>query len=296
MAPYPFPVRAPTHCQQESDFLTFSQNRSMPEMIPRGPALVYGVRPGATLLLNPSVQPPAQAVYDPVTRRAVRYVETIVPTIHLGNVGHMGIGADRLYCNMGLIDTGASAPTWMASVAGGAYQQWDATAGVTYLNMTSGGHGIGVSAVGPITIYPTGFGGDGSSFTPKNAAATTASIQFVARFNTNADYTTAGLGASTGTGTFANSSTHFIQVLRNSGSWELGTCDGATISQSSGGTGDSSFHEFKVTWTAGTVTLYVDGTSTITKTTNLPTRALAIHAIGTSTGNIDLGEVLVTWA
>ena len=269
--------------------------------------MVYGVRPGATLLLNPQVQPPAQAVFDPITRRAVRYVETIVPTVApghgSGSTSGRGVPADRFYCDFGAL----SSPTtegaeWAGTIGlggGGSGGNWDTTIKRRYVILSASGDQI---CNGSYLFYPTGFAGEASTFAPKNASVTSLWLKFQAKFPTNADYTTGGIGLSllaTGAGAVFSlaGSSHFIQVLRNAGSWELGSCDGTTVSQTSGGTGDGNWHEFWVKWTASDMTLYVDGTSTITKSTNMPTQTLRFAALSDTAGGNDiwLSDVLIYW-
>lgn len=254
------------------------------------------VRKGSTIL-SPQMQVSAYYQYDFATRRAVRVVETIVPSINQAEVPTgMYYAADRFYFPIGAIVSATYAPPAVNSITG-TLQQWDATEKVQYATFRSGSAAPSGATVTRF-IYPTGTWGAGTSYTPKNADVTTAVICFKARFTDNIDYATdAGVGAMDGSTPLAFSSTsnHFIQVLRNSGNWELGTCDGSTISQSSAAGADGSWHEFKLEWEVGTIRLYVDDTLTITKTTNLPTSALRVNIRGTATQGVDIVDYLVRW-
>jgi hypothetical protein len=262
--------------------------------------MVRGIRPGA-FLINPQVQPPAQTIFDPITRRAVQYVETIVPTLQLGiDQADTLISADGWYAHVGSVLSSAGDPYWVgAGGTGTILDNYDTTWGA-YMRMDTNSVMGGVSP-GRV-IWPAGPFGPATSYQPKNSTVTTVLFQFTGRFVDNVDYTVAGVGAinsNSGASTFGTATDHFFQVDRNVGSWELGTCDGTTISQSSGGTGDGNFHEFKVTWTSGTITLYVDGVSTIVKTTNLPARPLRLWATqataGASAKRIDIVDLLISW-
>lgn len=256
---------------------------------------MLGGRKGSTPL-SYNLQPAAQYVFDPITRRAVRYVETVVPTINQAETPEgMFYAADRFYFNIGAINSATDAPPAVNSISG-TLQQWDATQKMQYARFRSGG-----AAPSSLIyfVYPTGVYGDGSSFTPKNVSVTKCVMEFTAKFGDNSDYgSTAGVGflnGSSGGAVFSTTSDHFIQVLRNVASWELGTCDGTTISQSSGGTADSSWHEFRVEWEDDELRLYVDDTLTITKTTNLPAKPLRINIIGQTTLGIDVADLLIRW-
>jgi hypothetical protein len=262
--------------------------------------MVYGVRPNATILVNPSVQPPAQALYDPVTRRAVRYVETIVPTIYIPGAdevidGMLPIPADRFYGLLGLQST--SSVGGFTTVGTESFEQWDATDKRLYLRLGDGAAAAGsVNSNGPI-IFWAGWGGTATAHAPKNAAVSTCHIKFRARFNSSVDYNDGGIGGATSYD-FADTSAHFFQVLRNTTNWELGTCDGATISQTSVAGGDGSFHNFHVAWSSANLLLYVDDVLLITKTTNMPTRPLMAYAsskVTASYNTVDLVDYLVYW-
>jgi hypothetical protein len=259
--------------------------------------LARGVRTNATLLptFSPSLQPQSVASYDAKTRRNTILIAEIVPTIQLGDtVDSQAYPADRYYANLGALTSVANSPFWL-TVVNGTLQAWDSGAG-RYVRLTGGGE---FTATGQTKfIYPTGPWGPSATFDPKNTSVTKVRIHFKARFNANADYATFGVGAGDIAGTaFSTATDHFIQVLRNSANWELGSCDGATISQSaSAGGADGSFHEFRVEWVAGGLTLFVDNVSVITKSTNLPARSLATAAYNTgATNTIDVKNYLVDW-
>lgn len=244
-------------------------------------------------MLSPNLAPQALASYDPLTRRNTILVATIVPTIHTAGARSLGIPADRYYAAIGALAGVAQLPEWMAANSGTVtFGNWDATDKRQYAQLDATAQ-LGGPASFPKFIYPTGPYGETTAHAPKNAGAVAVTITFRARFPTNADYTTLGIGASTSS-VFTTATAHFIQVLRNAGSWELGTADGSTISQSSGGTGDGSFHNFKVRWISGEISLYVVDVLTITKTTNLPTQPLGVLAVNNA-DNIDLIDYLVEW-
>lgn len=236
-----------------------------------------------------------QSDLNPLLEYYMDEVRDIVPTLHLGGGGRaLAIPADRYYAALGACVGSTNLPDWMASVGGTvSYANWDATDERFYVQLDTGGQ-LGSAGTYPQFIYYLGPFGAATSFAPKNVAATGVLIKFRARFPTNADYTEFGIGAGTQS-QFNTATDHFIQVLRNSANWELGTCDGSTISQSaSSGGADGSFHDFKVRWIAGEITLYVDGTIVITKTTNLPTKPLGVAAKN-DTDNIDIVDYLVEW-
>lgn len=254
--------------------------------------MARGVRANATLLpvFSPNLQPTSLASYDPTTRRNTILVASIVPTLHQGATQALVIPADRFYAAIGAAGATSQAPAW-AALNSGTTKNWDSSQKQFYANLGSFGQSGSVNF-----IYPLGPMGQASSYAPKNVSVTQAVMQFTARFNDNKDYTTNGIGAQGfygATNNFSDSATHFIQVDRNSGNWELGTCDGSTISQLTGGTADANWHEFKVVWSASQVLLYVDGVLAITKTTNLPTKPLLPAAVGDTT--IDIVDYLVTW-
>lgn len=266
--------------------------------------MARGVRGSATLLpvFSPNLQPTALASYDPKTRRNTILIAEIVPTINLSETTGQGlwIPADRYYVLPGVGYSSVALPAWTNTVIGSpTLQNWDSTGNRFYVRIGAvGAERICGSQV--YLIWPEGPFGAATSYAPKNASASAVWLKFTARFNANADYTTYGMGAvktGSGGGYFSQSTDYFIQVLRNSGSWELGTCDGSTISQQSGGAADGNFHEFWVKWTASEVTLYVDGVATITKTTNLPTRPLVavIGDVADATNSIDVVDYLIEW-
>lgn len=257
--------------------------------------MARGVRSNASLLpvFSPNLQPQSLASYDPKTRRNTILIAEIVPTIHVNGTRALGIPADRYYAAIGALAGVAQLPEWMAGNSGTiTFGNWDATDKRQYAQLDATAQ-LGSPASFPKFIYPTGPYGETTAHAPKNAGAVAVTITFRARFPTSADYTTLGIGASTSS-VFTTATDHFIQVLRNTGSWELGTADGAAISQSSGGSADGSFHDFKVRWVAGEMTLYVDDVLTITKTTNLPTQPLGVLATNNA-DNIDLIDYLVEW-
>jgi len=220
----------------------------------------------------------------------------IVPTILLSESGGGDTyPADRYYANLGL----ALSSGFLTTIAGASglthiYNQWDSGIKKFYLTLDASAR-IGAGSVR--TMHFLGVGGQSSSYAPKNTTVTTLKFRCTARFPTNADYTVFGIGgvSSASATDFSNTADHFFQILRNAGAWELGTCDGSTISQSSGGTGDGNFHEFEVQWVAASITLYVDGVLTITKTTNMPAEPLRLLA-GNNADNIDIVDVEWEWA
>ncbi len=128
---------------------------------------------------------------------------------------------------------------------------------------------------------------------PKNADVSKLIIEFRARFNTNADYDLAGVGCATTINNDFNpgGSQECIQVTRNTGSR-----DGTTFSQSSGGSANGSFHNFRVEWDGTQVILFVDDTSTITKTSNLPTRPMVPYIYAqNNTNTIDVIDYGWRW-
>ena len=188
-------------------------------------------------------------------------------------------------------------PEWVGAEQIGSVENWDSTDERLYATLNSTGAWV---YGGRRFAWPTGPYGAAHTFEPKKANVSVFVMDFHAQFAGNADYTTSGIGLLNSTPgvsrLFSTATDHFIQVLRNAGSWELGTCDGSTISQSSGGTADANFHDFKVEWESGVVNLYVDGVLTITKTTNLPAQPLAFAATGhASAGNMFITAVTMTW-
>lgn len=254
---------------------------------------MLGARKGSTPL-SYNLQPNAQYLFDPVTRRSVRYVETIVPTLAFAAQRNYGIPADRYYANLGVATGSASLPEWGQATSGTInYQNWDSSGKRWYLQLDAAGVWAGAGQIR--FIFPTGPFGESTTHAPKNASVAAVWIKFRARFPTNADYTAYGVGASSSTTLGSVGTPHLIQVGRNVGSWELGTCDGSTISQSSGGSADGNFHDFWIRWEDGVdVKLYVDEVLTITKTTNLPTEPLGVVGINNA-DNIDIVDYLVEW-
>jgi hypothetical protein len=259
--------------------------------------MARGVRTNATLLptLSPVLQPQSIAAYDPVTRRNTILVATIVPTLaEADSLKSAHFLADRYYCVVGALQSTSAVPDWMGGATNITFEQWDATDKQFYARFaaTASAGYIGDS-VAPRFIYPVGLYGTATSHAPKNADVAAVWIKFTARFNVNTDYTVYGVGASSAQD-FATG--HFLQVTRNSGSWELTTRDGSTTSTSSDVSADGDLHDFGVRWSATDVKLYVDGTLTITKSTNLPAQPLAtgIYAEN-STNTIDVVDYLIEW-
>jgi len=236
--------------------------------------MVIGARRSPTALLSPQMQLQAYVTYDPVSRRAVRFIETIVPTLSSDDE----IPADIYYAWHGAGLT----PSWVSAASGASNFQWDATDQRFYAALDA----VNDCIIGNTrNAWPTGPCGTAQSFEPKNGNVVTCVFEFRARFNNNQDYATAGIGLCSRVGTtpgpaiFDTATDHFIQVLRNTSNWELGTCDGTTISQTSASGGDGSLHDFRVEWDASEVRLYVDETLKVTKTTNRPTQPLALLAV-----------------
>ena len=186
-------------------------------------------------------------------------------------------------------------PDWLDAAGGGpTIENWDVTDMRAYMALAGGD-----SLYSDFRFaWPTGPFGDAHSFEQKIVSATMFILEFRARFNDNADYgATTGIGLLAGSGAnFSNTAVRFIQVLRNTNVWELGTCDGTTISQSSGGTGDGSLHDFRVEWESAVVRLYVDDVLTITKATNLPNRPLNFGVVADTGMTIDLMGIRCRWA
>ena len=233
---------------------------------------------------------------DTFLRSQVTDVLAIAPTLDRADAQSLTyMAADRFYVNLGLVDGIGSLPAWLTS-ASVAYNTWDATDLRFYTNGAALNSIIGPSAAESRFIHYGGFGGTATDYAPKNANVTKVILEFRARFNTNGDNTVFGIGAKSVANTSFNDG-HFIQVTRNSAVWELGTRDGTTVSQSSGGTADGSFHNFKAEWDSAQVVLYVDGVSTITKTTNRPAQPLmAFPMYADTTSSIDIVDYLVRWA
>lgn len=246
--------------------------------------MVLGARRSPTSVMSPQAQLQAYISYDPVTRRAVRFIETIVPTLS----SDAEIPADIYYAHPG---AGLS-PSWIT--ASGPTAAWDATDLRYY---TEHGASNDYTRGTLNNAWPNGVGGEASSFAPKNGDVTTCVLEFRARFNANADYTVYGVGLHNTTPNFFDTSTyHFIQVLRNGSNWELGSCDGSTISQSSVAGGDGNIHDFRVEWDDDEIRLYVDETLKITKTTNRPAQPLAFQCITNSgTNTVHLMDFKLYW-
>lgn len=257
--------------------------------------MARGVRTNITMLpaFSPGLQPQSVASFDPITRRNTILVATIVPTLNLAEAAGGAIyPADRFYAPLGLATSSGQVPIWVGAAGGTQiFNQWDATAKQSYLTLDTSGT-LGTSA--PTFVHYLGHGGQATSYAPKNVDVSEVRVRWRGRFPTSADYTVYGFGANS-SGTLFNTATdHFFQVTRNTTNWELGSCDGSTISQSSAAGGDSSLHEFEVRWNVTNLRLYVDGTLTITKTTNMPTKALAPCAAN-NTDNVDIVDVSVEW-
>ena len=245
------------------------------------------VRKGSTVL-SPQLQPHAYYQYDFATRRVVRVIETIVPTLSQHERGNSlaFLPADRFYCHLGLINSSSNVPAWLNGLVGGTYQTL--SGGVFYW---TGGD----IAQGTRLAWPTGFAGDASSFAPKNTSVTKCVLEFRAAFTNNADYNARGIGLAQLGASSDFTTAHHIAVCRNAGVWQLGTADGTTRSESTGGTADGSFHDFRVEWETAEVRLYVDGTLTVTKTTNLPNEPLAVHGRQQAGTEYRIVDILVRW-
>ena len=260
--------------------------------------MARGVRTNATLLptLSPVLQPQSIAAYDPVTRRNTILVATIVPTLSQGDsITSAHFLADRYYCPVGALASTSAVPYWLGTSASNvSFQNWDTTAKQYYARFSTSGAATGQISAGVELAHPLGVFGSSPSHAPKNAAVGACWVKFTARFNVNTDYTIYGVGLYT-TGGFTNDP--FLQVTRNAGNWELTTRDtGGTTSSSTGGTGDGDLHEFWARWSESDVKLYVDGTLTITKSTNLPSSPLQPFIIAeNSTNTIDVVDYLIEW-
>lgn len=269
--------------------------------------MARGVRSNATLLpvFSPNLQPQSLSSYDPKTRRNTILIAEIVPTIDLtpgsGGTRPAFLPSDRYYTALGVPSSTGGFPPWFGTGLGSpTLQNYDSTEKFYYLDTNTGCTFPSASSAVLAYMWHAGWFGESSSFAPKNSGTSAVHLKFRAAFTQNADYTTYGVGAvslaaSFVGGAFASSAAHFIQVTRNAGSWELGTCDGATISQASGGTADSSAHEFWVKWEASAVYLYVDGALTITKTTNLPGQPIGPVFDFDGTNKARMYEHLIEW-
>ncbi len=263
--------------------------------------MARGVRSNPVLLptFSPNLQPQSLASYDPKTRRNTILIAEIVPTINPGDSQPSAyIPADRYYVQLGGLESGSCLPSWTSSVSNVSFKNWDSSGSRFYARLSSAAALAYIGAnQNARFIFPQGPFGVATSYAPKNVTVQAVWIRFCARFNANADYTTYGVGAVSSTNRFNTATDHFIQVGRNTGTWELGSCDGATISQASGGAADGGFHEFGVRWKfAEDLRLYVDDTLTITKTTNLPTEPLQLMIQAPdNTTTIDIVDYLVEW-
>lgn len=260
---------------------------------------MLNTRKGSTPL-SYAIQPGAQYLYDHVTRRAIRYVETIVPTINPGDArASPYIPADRYYANLGPMQSESNMPSWTSAVSNVSFLNWDASARQFYARLSSAASPGSIGATqNARVIYPSGVFGESTSYAPKNTAVAAVLVKFKARFNANADYGVYGVGGVSQSNRFDTSTDHFFQVTRNLGNWELGSCDGSTISQlASSGGADGSFHEFTVRWELGVdLKLYVDGVLVITKTTNLPLQPLQMIVYSeNNTNTIDIVDYLIEW-
>lgn len=263
--------------------------------------MARGVRSTPTLLpvFSANLQPQSLASYDPLTRRNTILVANIVPTISLSeNSGGMAlfIPSDRYYTNIGAWDSAARVPPWLQNVTGLTYKSWNSTKNRYYV--THAAAATLYSSFASI-IHPLGHAGAAASYAPKNSGVAAVWVRFSAAFITNGDYGTDGIGAkASATAAFDTATDHFFQVLRNSGVWELGTCDGASISQqASAAPADGDEHEFGVRWSTTDIRLYVDDVLVVTKTTNLPNRPLNPVALMASGGVniINLVDYLIEW-
>jgi len=220
----------------------------------------------------------------------VRFIETIVPALSSDD----DVPADRYYFGIGV----GMSPEWIATMVNIVTQNWDATEKRPYAivrNGTADSYAYSSQAV----AWPTGVHGAATPHAPKNGEVTKCILAFTAQFPDNVDYATEGIGLISRTAVaikFDTSSDHFIQVLRNAGNWELGTCDGSTISQSSAAGADGGWHDFRVEWEQSEVGLYVDGDLVITKATNLPDRALFFLVSTDNTNDLNLVDVELEWA
>ena len=254
--------------------------------------MARGYRGNATLL-SPQLQPQSVASFDPITRRNTILVANIVPTLSLAEAaGGLTYPADRFYAPLGVAPSSTYIPPWLVVSGTVIYNQWDATAKQRYLTLdTSGNLGVGA----PPFIHYLGHGGQATSYAPKNVDVSEVRFRCRARFPTSADYTTYGIGAINHTSNiFGTATDHFFQITRNTGNWELGSCDGSTISQDSVAGADGDLHEFEMRWNATNLRLYVDQVLAITKTTNMPTQSLRASAVN-NTDNIDIVDVEVEW-
>lgn len=250
--------------------------------------MARGVRSNPTLLptFSPNLQPQSLSSYDPKTRRNTILIAEIVPTINLApSVSYpvsVFVPSDRYYSNLGLPNSTSYFPIWYSTGLGSPVcQNYDGTNKAYYLDSNTGccfpPGGVNIIPM----MWPTGVFGP-SGIAPKNSNTSAVWIKYRAAFSANSDYTIHGVGAAGTDGAFIGSAAfydggpifNFIQVTRNAGVWELGSCDGTTVSQQSGGTADGNLHTFAVKWSPTSLELYVDDVLTITKTTNLPIRPL----------------------
>lgn len=250
--------------------------------------MVLGARRSA-FNLSPQAQLQAYISYDPVSRRKVRFIETIVPVLSSDE----DILADLYYA-----DWGASIiPEWANSTSGTpTYENWDATEQRFYCVLDSSTDSVWSTAR---NAWPTGVKGTAQSFTPKNVDVTKCAIQFRAKFTQAAgDYRFLGVGLNSRAAAVAfNTATdHFINLYAYTSVWYLATSDGSTISTTTGGATDASWHDFRIEWELTEVRLYIDDSLEITKSTNLPTQPLAFRAISQgATNQLHIMGTKISW-
>lgn len=195
---------------------------------------------------------------------------------------------DGAFCRFG--DSGG-VPSYMFASVSGPSSALDATEGV-YHDFEGGDDATGGSS---FIHYEGPFGKAPSTRVVQEewANVSTVSLKWRGAFPDNSDYETRGVGFGAD---FATTNAHHAWFGRNSGNWQLGTGDGSTTTESTGGTADGNWHDFEIQWDANQVRAYVDGSLVITKTTNRPSgrHALRIDAISGSL-NIFVSTMTVTW-
>ena len=265
--------------------------------------MARGVRSNAVMLpvFSQGQQPQSLASYDAKTRRNTILIAEIVPTMNLAEAGRGTFyPSDRYYGLLGPASSYAALPLWLQTLLSSVtLQNYDSSGKQFYVRIGAAGAGALYNNADNPIIWRGGVFGTASSHAPKNAGVAACWIKARVRFPTNADYGTYGMGAGSSPSNFFGTATdHFIQVTRNAGNWELGSCDGSTISQSaSAGGADGNFHDFWVRWADGELKLYVDGDLVITKTTNIPERPLCPHAGHSFDGSnpVDIVDYLIEW-
>ena len=245
--------------------------------------------------LNFNLAPKSSTNWDPIARHRGQQVhDRFAPWFWRTYVGDgYDIPHDFVYVLIAqTVDSGDSDGAALTDNNSGT-TTWDATEEQFYETFNGASDSWG-NPSGARILYPTGWYGKSATYNPKHAAKTKCVIRYKARFPTNADYTTDGVGACNTT-TFA-AANHCIQVTRNSGNWEVSSADSSTYSTSAAAGADGAWHVHKIEWDANEIRLYVDDTLTITKTTNRPAQPIGPLVVGkTEVGDVDVVDFEVHW-